>query len=403
MINILLNKKRSDIFTPGLIINFSMVVFTALMLIGIYRGYNVPFVYAKTHWFLTYDFGFIKRGLIGTLIKPILINKNPVQINAIMYTFSVLTEVFAFFSILWFSKKVISKNPADLYINLSLGAFFSSSAIVFFAHSNGLFDIILISVAIAAAWFAIKQQYILVAILSLLALMIHEMYFLFCFPAIIFILFLQFETTRKKKPEKTKSNFIKLVLTILPTILLMSYITVSHRHLPKEVIQNLDRQTASYKVLSGPAIGFATFHLTNTFSKNYDAQGKDSFVKRLTDIKIDRVTLPVTSLLLLITVLLLVKNRYYISLALLPFAVFAPLIIHLVAWDTSRFTNFTIFHAFLCYSAVSLLMDNRLGNKWLKLTIVIASLLAIFTNFYFEVPLMNEQLDWHGLFELNSK
>jgi hypothetical protein len=212
---------------------------------------------------------------------------------------------------------------------------------------------------------------------------------------------MQYEALRRRQPEDAKIKSIKLVLTALPTLLFMIFITVSNNDVSPVVIENLNRQTQSYHVLNKMESEYATFHLKHNFDENYRAQRlRGRFGTRVTDVRIDRVVMPAAFVLFIVTALILINNRFFITLAVLPFAVFAPLIIHLVAWDTSRFTNFTIFHGFICYSAACFMLDNKL-ERWMNPVIIFLSLLAIFSNFYFDVPLMSSKIDWHGLFEFN--
>ena len=55
------------------------------------RALKQPGNYAIGHWLLNYDYGFIKRGLIGALAQPLFAHKSPTEVRWVISTLSLLT------------------------------------------------------------------------------------------------------------------------------------------------------------------------------------------------------------------------------------------------------------------------------------------------------------------------
>jgi len=98
----------------------SFTVFRALIV--------VPHYYILTHYFFSYKFGLIKRGLVGTLLQPLINGKNNEQIIFIISIFSFL--IFTFLIVGLFIKWIIYTKEDPL---LSLAGF------AFFRHHLFLF------------------------------------------------------------------------------------------------------------------------------------------------------------------------------------------------------------------------------------------------------------------------
>ena len=55
-----------------------------LIALSALRGLRFAHDYARVHWLLHYDFGFVKRALPGALVRPLLRGKTPGEINDVI-------------------------------------------------------------------------------------------------------------------------------------------------------------------------------------------------------------------------------------------------------------------------------------------------------------------------------
>ncbi|MBN1337348.1 MAG: hypothetical protein JXB39_15425, partial [Deltaproteobacteria bacterium] len=138
--------------------------------------------------------------------------------------------------------------------------------------------------------------------------------------------------------------------------------------------------------------GYATFHLRHDLADNYALQAS-KVLRRFLRGDIAGTILPPLALLLAVASLLLVRLRRAAWIVPLVLATAAPLALHFVAWDTARFSTFTLFHAFVALLAVVLFHGDRLGDgvsgRWGRCVgwgLAACALPVVAANVLLEVP-----------------
>ena len=404
-------KRFNKIFTTGIVnyaclVNINIIAILSAGIVLFYsllRGFRPPVSYAKAQWLISYDFGFIKRGLVGSLVKPIIQNKTPSEIELIIYTFSVLLLALFFATVLWVMYFFVKKQ--SLFVNkltvfLFSLVFASSAYVVLQFNLVGFFDYATAICAILAVYYTVKKQFIKVSLLSILALAIHELYFLAGFPAVCWAVLLVNEKYWKSSRPLFKQRLLVSILTILIPVSFLGYIIWTHYDIPEKTIAELNTQIASYKLLTKKGVSFGTFHLKHNLKDNYNLQKKEWFKARLFTTNINKTVYPTVILFVIFIGSVLWKQKMLCSLAFAPIAVFSPLLLHLVAWDTARFTNLLILNSFLMVFSTLLLFnlsEDKKVTRFVRYVLWIASTFIFLINLYTEVPMMSGPSDRDGL------
>ena len=155
------------------------VTISILLLWTVLKGLVVdPHDYAVAHYLLNYDYGFVRRGLIGSLLEPVLARLSPAQGRTVITTVSYLSLVaFVVVVIATLARRV--RGPQWLE-ETWVWATFSVSALVWHtAMCLGYFDALGLAVAILVAT-GIERRPLLSLVLSVLAPFIHEVAGLAC-------------------------------------------------------------------------------------------------------------------------------------------------------------------------------------------------------------------------------
>ena len=177
-------------------VSLMFIVASVLFLMSIYRGIQFPMYWGATHYFLSYDLGFIKRGLIGSMISAL---NSPLLYG---YSFFLLCSVTIFLlnCLLLFSlvRELIKTN--NRLVTYCTVIYCSSYAIVVFAFCIGFFDhiLLLFTLCIIKIRHATLRYWVFFA-LSPVILFIHEAAFLLFFPVILLTFWLDYLKTPAKK------------------------------------------------------------------------------------------------------------------------------------------------------------------------------------------------------------
>lgn len=134
-----------------------------------------------THWLFTYKYGFIKRGLIGTLVSTF--NPSP-SFNSLVVC-SVIVNAILLFALLVYTAPMLRDNSNAWFLFLLL--FFGSSAVQNFSYDIGRFDqfgLLILLVALVILKNKPAFQCLIIPLCAL-GILIHESFFLAFFPFIL--------------------------------------------------------------------------------------------------------------------------------------------------------------------------------------------------------------------------
>jgi len=165
----------SNLFIGGLII----AALLGPLALHVYNSFKNINSWSITEWLISYDGGFVRRGIGGELVKILSIDLNLAP-TSIIITISILAWIILIFFIFRISKGVIPN-----YILLS-PIFFGMPVYSDFLVRKDVLGVLLLAFSL----FVIKnfsglQKYVLVNILIILALLNHESVIFFGIPLII--------------------------------------------------------------------------------------------------------------------------------------------------------------------------------------------------------------------------
>ncbi|MDP9310488.1 MAG: hypothetical protein M3R24_06305 [Chloroflexota bacterium] len=170
-----MKKHQINSFIPWVIIGWTFAVTIA-------RAIRAPNDFSEAHWLLDYRFGFMKRGLIGSLCSAVTgllgLQMNPGLIVALS-GFTLCSMTAAIFFLLYRASRRHQLKDGIF----ALGVVFASSPfVVMQAHLLGYFDALLYVFAIASVALTLFDRPFLAALVSIVAILSHESYLLIGFP-----------------------------------------------------------------------------------------------------------------------------------------------------------------------------------------------------------------------------
>lgn len=168
--------------------------------------------FRATHWLINYyDLGFVKRGLLGTLLKSFF-SSSYTKFNFILIG-SFLIQILVIISYLKLCSLVL-KNKTSEYLNILLLFFISSPSFIFFYFSdNGRTDqlnnlLMLISI-ILVIYSRNYKNIVIVSIFCSIGILNHESFIAIQFPIVLSVIFLFL-----CKVEKNIFSFNKIKLIV---------------------------------------------------------------------------------------------------------------------------------------------------------------------------------------------
>src|SRR5436309_7281138 len=156
-------------------------VFVLTLVVTSLRAVRMPNDFSKAHWLIDYRFGFVKRGLIGTIVA---LTTRSLQMHPTEQLIAALASIqFGLFCavLLAVSLRTISKTTWSTAVILAVLAFLSSPFVVMSAHLVGYFDNIIIVLAVISIALLLRGKIWVAAALQALAILVHENALLICF------------------------------------------------------------------------------------------------------------------------------------------------------------------------------------------------------------------------------
>ena len=409
-----LNKKfarsESDLDLPGLFLSKYWVhslfaIGLAIFLYSISRGLRFPNPYAISHWLYSYDFGFVKRGLVGHLVQPLLSGKGPDEIIDIINWLS--AAVFFGFCVtmfwpIWMLSKKMGAVPRVLYL-MSCLVVYSSALVVFMAHITGYFDQLLAIFAFVSIAFIKRNRYFIPATLTVAGLLIQEIYALVGFPAVAFAVVIRVLTSERDPKKSLWTALVgKLAYVGVPAILVFGLICWSQERMSPAVISDVEQQMKGYNVLSKSGVWWGSYHLSHNISSNWRSE-RSKALERITRVDVAKSVIPSTIFLFLAATVFLSGARKLYLLPLLIPVVFSPLIIHFFASDTLRFGTSMILNSFLALVAIVKIDSPTSVSRWPAIFLSILSIAVLGLNFTTKHTLMDRQIDGQGIFSVQVR
>ncbi|MGB3975485.1 MAG: hypothetical protein WBM02_09175 [bacterium] len=348
------------------------------------RSLRSPNGFAEAHWLLNYQFGFIRRGLIGSICSLFSEAFNVQMTPAAISVLSTITLYGMSLAFLFVFFRMIHRHQNKMDTTI-LGIIFASSPfIVLNAHYFGYFDAVLYILTIGSVMMIFKRRLVLSEFFSSIAILVHESYLVVGMP----VIFLAALVTKQLEAER-KTHRISTALAIAVPVgvfLLMPLcqrLTTDTSALRAQIAERL----ISFGFVSLRGIFVAEFQ-TTSFIEYFQLQHVN-FFKNLFYPPVAASIGPA-----LITILVFIHLAFHIR----PFSRFsigvhsiilAPLVLHTVAWDTARITSYTIGSGLMvCW----ILSETRKIYPIRNIFLLVA-LPTLIINIFGNVPLTEDRID----------
>lgn len=318
----------------GLVLSFSIL-----------RGINMPIDWVYVHWLMNYDYGFIKRGLVGSVVKALGFYNNPAIARTFIDIFSMIIYGLLLLSFILVGYRILSltrhKAPAVMTVIL----FFSSGFLVMTGNLIGYFDHLWQIVTILCLMLIFKRQMLLAAVIQIPLILIHESYLVVGFPVIVLSLVLV--GYQKYGFAINRQYVAQASLVVAMPLLTFGTLSLVQETRDTELFrQDITSYLTSYGY-------FEPHHLEDVIEaylyrfSDYLREQSPQFIIRLTVIQCWLNTLPVLFFAVYYLHRTFRPSFNILIKVLVVLTLIAPLSLHLIAWDYSRIWMYPIFHAFL--------------------------------------------------------
>jgi len=359
------------------------------MAVTLLRSLRWPNDWAEAHWLISYDFGFLKRGLPGTLFSPFVNESSAWSIQLVSCFLLLLFCVL----LLWLCFRIVKLSKFDVSGVIISLLFLTSPYIVMSAHLNGYFDNIVIVLTVITCGFLLKDRVLLSALFACLGVLVHESIFLVGFPNVVFMaLLLHAKQVKTVGSQRFLIDFLikyKLLL-LLPLVVFLFVFVNQALFLDADVVKKqLIGYMSQFNFVERSRHIIVPDAFTYSFLDYFNEQSTQ-FLKRLTNpLYLAQIGFPLTVLLFYgYRQLHAVKTGWLI---LLGFTVVAlgPLLLHLAAWDTSRIWTYPLIASFLALWSIAetqLVSETKQSDS---LAFMIIALCVIVFQLLISTPLLD--------------
>lgn len=181
-------------------------------------------IYRATHWLINYyDFSFLKRGLVGTIIKTFSFN------NIITFELILILSLIILFLFIYLIISIYNIFESGNYTKLLFISFiFSHAFIYFYSLDLGRLDqinnILLILSIYVIFNFNFKKNFIYLGFIILIGTLIHEVFLLQQFPMIISIFFFKEKSVQNNSLAKSSvKTLIIFSFGLLASVLIAKF------------------------------------------------------------------------------------------------------------------------------------------------------------------------------------
>jgi hypothetical protein len=311
------------------------------MLVTLLRSIRLPNDYAEAHWLIDYRFGFVRRGLIGTVFSAFSRFTHLPQTALSIAVLSVAALAIFCAVLLLAAYRIMTRLDWDGDSLLLANVFMTSPFIVMSAHVIGYYDNITIVLTFCAVWLITRDHPWGAALVQVIAVLIHEGYLLLGLPACV--LASSLISTSKRRRVSAARLILPLCLPILAFAALTLYQAAN--------IDLADLQTRLTARLA--SFGFIQ-HGRAALAPKWIFAGLSDLWLRQKPLLMSRVAnrqLIIAVAPSAVVILCFVFRKFRIrplslESTLIAGVTLAPLAMHVIAWDTARIWTYVIVCAF---------------------------------------------------------
>ena len=148
------------------------------------RSWRTPNDFAEAHWLLTYEFGFIKRGLPGQVLSWFSDAFTLPVTEGLIAGVSLLFSALCLLGLLAIAWRMVQRSHYSANIILICLVFLCSPFIVIMSHVNGYYDHIVIFLGLISLALVHKGKLLTAALVCCISMLIHENTLLLTYPAL---------------------------------------------------------------------------------------------------------------------------------------------------------------------------------------------------------------------------
>ena len=372
-------------FIKKLINRKFLLIITILwtLCVTVSRAIRLPNNYAKSHWLLDYRFGFMKRGFVGsvcslfTSIFGVTITSQAITVlSSIVYAAFII-----FFLTLIFI--LLKKYNYDRNISVLVLVFVSSPFFVMSGHLFGYFDALLFVAAISSLFLIEKKHFLSAALISSMAILVHESYLLIGLPVIYLSIYLKYFQDRKWKLGKVDTLIMLLPVMTFLFLTLYGIVFVDNVTLFGQLLEYLNSYDYIYAGKKGlpywQTIGFPELLKTQ----------KHTILERIFQLKNITAYYPVALAILLFIHSSFKLKVFRLHSLLVVSVIFAPFLMYAVAFDVIRISLNILGVGFI----VLWLMKVTRKSEYFDSPFMLVGISVLLINIFSRVILMDRQID----------
>ena len=309
--------------------------------VTILRAARLPNDFAKEHWFIDYRFGFVKRGLVGTVVSLTTRLARIQPTERLIDVLSIAWFLVFCFVLMWLGLHLIRRSGWSTTVTMVVLVFLSSPFMVMSAHLIGYYDNIIIVLTVLSLALLFKGWTWCAVVVQAMSILVHENALLVGFPVFCWGGWLA--RTHSRQSARAQRPVWPLLVPVGAFLMVM----VSQSLAPHGIEQSLTAHLSSYPFIAGRLGDVRVPHwITITFYDSYVLH-QGQFLARLLSQPMIGLILP--SMLALLGFVVDANDIGALSLdsAILVGASFAPEVMHVMAWDTARIWTYSILNAYL--------------------------------------------------------
>src|SRR5262245_12192066 len=342
------------------------------------RAVREPNDFAAAHWLIDYRFGFIRRGLAGSLLSLFCGVTGEEVSYGLIAAVGVLGLVATTACLLWAMSILLWRADWDLATGVFCVIMASSPMVVLAAHLISYLDAVLFLLLAAALAALHGNRYLLAAAIQIVAVFVHESYLLVGWPAVVAACYVW-----RKPPGRAWMPASAPVLALLAVMALSSWSLGVNPGLQHALTQRLT--AAGYIDLFRAEL--VPKHLVTPFQEVW-ALERPQFFGRVSDFH--RLILFGPVLAAIAVQARRLHRKWWVVLVAL-----TPLALHSIAWDVTRISGYTLVTGFAVVLVLALApeADARPMTRPPGWVVIGVFLIALASNLKGHLPLMDSEVD----------
>lgn len=301
--------------------------------------------YAMGQWLHSYEHGFIKRGLLGTILRPVFQWKNSEELSVVLQTIGFTILLATVVTFLWAARTLLraaQERGELLPAGVATAVMAVSPAVVMGGHFAGYFEQFVIPASAVALFLGLTGRWFLAGLVCALSVFVHELAVLVGAPMVCFAALASPLPGGESRGRTWRAR--RLLAVGGPVVAASAVIHVFGEGGP-EALSALRDDLRATKLFTEGVVGATTYHLEVNALRDVTRTPELGW-SRITQPTMLRTVVPSLAVLLLVGSLALARRRRPWLIPLLWLCSLSPLVMHWVAWDTGRISGFTAVNAY---------------------------------------------------------